>query len=122
MARTRLDLGRRGERLAEQKLQTCGYEIVARNYRCAGGEVDLVARQAGVLVFVEVRTRRGTAYGTPEESITPRKRQHLITAAQRYLQEHQLADVAWRLDVVAVALSTGGTLERVDIIENAIQG
>ncbi len=122
MAKTRLSLGRRGERLAEQKLAAAGYQVVARNYRCALGEVDLIARHAGVLVFVEVRTRRGAAFGTPEESITPRKRQHLIAAAQSYLQENELADIAWRIDVVAVALSTRGELQRVDHIENAIQG
>jgi putative endonuclease len=73
-------------------------------------------------VFVEVRTRRGGEFGTPEDSITPRKRQHLVAAAQTYLQEHQLPDVAWRIDVVAVELSRRGELLRVDVIENAIQG
>ena len=122
MAKTRVDLGRRGERLAEQKLAAAGYAIVARNYRCAAGEVDLIARQAGTLVFVEVRTRRGAAFGTPEESITPRKRKHLIATAQTYLQENELTEAAWRIDVVAVELSARGELQRVDLIENAIQG
>jgi putative endonuclease len=122
MTRARVSLGRRGEQLAEQKLAASGYEIVARNYRCAAGEIDLVARCAGTLAFVEVRTRRGEKFGTPEESITPRKRRHLIAAAQSYLQANALPDAAWRIDVVAVELSTRGELLRVEVIENAIQG
>ena len=122
MAQTRVRLGQRGETLAAEKLQSLGYEIVQRNYRCAGGEVDLVARHNGVFVFVEVRTRRGTSFGTPEESITPRKRAHMLAAAQAYLTEHNLADVDWRLDVVAVELSPRGELLRVEVIENAVTG
>ena len=122
MARTRVDLGRRGERLAEQKLALGGYAVVARNYRCSAGEIDLIARQDGVLVFVEVRTRRGESFGTPEASITPRKRRHLIAAAQTYLLENDLAEAAWRIDVVAVQFSSRGELLRVDVIANAVQG
>jgi len=122
MTRTRLNLGRRGEQLAEQKLILSGYAIMARNYRCREGEIDLVAQRGETTVFVEVRTRRGEAFGSPEASITPRKRQHLIAAAQSYLQANQLTDAAWRIDVVAVELSGRGDVLRVDIIENAIQG
>ena len=74
------------------------------------------------LVFVEVRTRRGDRFGTPEESITPAKRAHLIAAAQAYLQAHSLEDRDWRIDVVAVEMSSRGELVRVDVIENAIEG
>jgi putative endonuclease len=122
MTRQRQHLGRRGEALAAERLAALGYTLVARNYRCAAGEIDLVARRGEAWVFVEVRTRRGGRFGTPEDSITLRKRQHLIAAAQTYLQAHQLADVAWRIDVVAVELSSRGELVRVDVIENAIQG
>ncbi len=99
-----------------------GYAIVARNYRCPAGEIDLIARHGETWAFVEVRTRRGGKFGTPEESITPRKRQHLIAAAQSYLQENQLTDVPWRIDLVAVELSARGELLRVDVIENAVHG
>jgi len=122
MSRARLGLGRRGEALAAEKLASLGYEVVAHNYRCAAGEIDLVARYGERWVFVEVRTRRGHKFGTPEESITLRKRARLIACAQHYLQEHELADVAWRIDVVAVGLSPRGELLRVDVIENAVQG
>ncbi|MBL8045396.1 MAG: YraN family protein [Anaerolineales bacterium] len=122
MTRARLQLGQKGEALAAQKLTALGYAIVARNYRTREGEADLVTRLGAVWVFVEVRTRRGSQFGTPEESITPRKRQHLLAAAQAYLAEHQLHDVDWRIDVVAVELSASGTLLRIDVIENAVTG
>jgi putative endonuclease len=122
VTRQRQQLGRRGETLAAEKLAALGYSLVARNYRCAAGELDLIARAGEVWVFVEVRTRRGGQFGTPEDSITPRKQRHLIAAAQTYLQEHQLADAPWRIDVVAVEFSPRGELLRVDVIENAVQG
>ncbi len=122
MTRARLALGRRGEALAAERLGGLGYELIDRNYRCPAGELDLVARQADTWVFVEVRTRRGQALGTPEASVTPRKRRHLIAAAQTYLQERGLTAVAWRIDFVAVEFTPRGELVRVDVIENAVTG
>jgi putative endonuclease len=118
----RMGLGRRGEALAAEKLTALGYRLLARNYRCAAGEIDLVARHGETWVFVEVRARRGAAFGTPEESITARKQQRLIAAAQHYLQEQRLTEVSWRIDVVAVELSAKGKLLRVEVIENAVHG
>lgn len=122
MTKARLSLGRLGEQLAAEKLQASGYAMVARNYRCSAGEIDLIARQQDDWVFVEVRTRRGRAFGTPEESITLRKRAHLIAAAQNYLQENALDQVAWRIDFVAVELTPRGQLLRVTHLENAVHG
>ena len=122
MTNARQGLGRRGEQLAADRLAALGYEIVERNFRCPAGEIDLVARWQDTWVFVEVKTRRGTRYGTPEEALTPRKRQHLIASAQHYLQARSLEDVPWRIDAVAVGLSTAGELLRVDVIENAVTG
>jgi putative endonuclease len=122
MTKARVGLGRRGEALAEEKLAALGYAIVARNYRCASGEIDLIVRRGEQWAFVEVRARRGRAYGTPEESLTPRKRQHLIAAAESYLAENDLADANWRIDFVAVEFSRRGDLLRVDVIENAVTG
>jgi putative endonuclease len=122
MTGARQGLGRRGEQLAAERLATLGYQIVERNYRCSAGEIDLVARRGDTWVFIEVRTRRGDRFGTPEESITARKRSHLIASAQHYLQAHQLEAVAWRIDAVAVGLSPRGELLRVDVIENAVTG
>ncbi|MCR4407481.1 MAG: YraN family protein [Anaerolineae bacterium] len=122
MTRARKRLGDWGEDLALHYLQEQGYEIRARNYRYSHvGEIDLVAERDGQLVFVEVRTRRGNAYGTPEESITSDKQDRLIAVAQAYVQEHNWQG-DWRIDVVAVELSPGGRLPRVTHIPSAVEG
>jgi len=122
MTRTRKSLGQRGEELAAEKLIELGYTLLARNYRCAYGEIDLIAQKGETLVFVEVRTRRGTAFGSPEESITARKQAHLIAAAQHYLQENLVSNENWRIDVVAVEMAKNGKLLRVEVLENAVTG
>ena len=116
----RISLGKRGEDLAVEKLKTLGYEIVTRNFRCTSGEIDVIGLHHEIWVFIEVRTRRGKKFGTPEESVTLRKKQHLLAAAQTYLQDNALHEVNWRIDFVAVELSPKGELLRVDVIENAI--
>jgi putative endonuclease len=122
MSDARVRLGRRGEALAAGRLQDLGYVIVARNYRCRHGELDLIARHGDTWVFVEVRTRRSDRFGSPEASFTPGKRAHLIAAAQHYLQAHDLTDVPWRIDAVAVDLAPNGAVRRLDVIENAVSG
>jgi putative endonuclease len=118
----RRGLGQRGEELAVAELARRGYTIRQRNWRCAAGEVDLVAEHDDWLVFVEVRARRGRALGAPEASITPAKRARMIQVAQSYLAELELGEVDWRIDVVAVELTRGGKLLRVDVYENAVTG
>jgi putative endonuclease len=71
---------------------------------------------------VEVRTRRGTRFGTPEESITAAKQARMIDVALTYLAEHEVGDVDWRLDLVAVELDRSGHLVRVEVLENAVEG
>ena len=117
----RRGLGRRGEELAAQRLTSLGYEIVARNWRCEYGELDLVAKDGDCLALVEVRTRRGRTLGTPEESITPAKQARLIELAEAYVQACDwIGD--WRIDVVAVEMDRRGRLLRVDHYENAVTG
>lgn len=115
-------LGAFGERLAAAHLEAKGYRILDRNYRCQEGEVDLVAEREGCLVFVEVRTRRGRSQGSPEESVTPRKAARLQAVAEAYAQAHPDAPEDRRIDVVAVELSPGGRLLRVDHLEAAVEG
>lgn len=102
-ARTRT--GAFGEELATRFLASRGMSVAARNYRTRFGEIDIVARDADCLAFVEVRTRRGTAFGTAEESITLTKRRHMAMAALQYLQDQRLEQQPWRVDVVTIALS-----------------
>lgn len=117
---SRKHLGQWGESVAAHHLEAQGYEIVRRNWRCARGEIDLVIRAGEVLVFVEVKTRRGRALGTPEEGVTPAKGRKLLEVAQFYLWQHELDDVEWRVDVVAVELDSAGKLLRCEHIPNAV--
>lgn len=107
MASYRTDLGRLGERIAAQYLIQRGYTLLASNWRCKGGEIDLVARRGSSLVFVEVRTRRAASVDAAFESITPRKRQRLLAAIHTYLTETGLESEAWRVDIIAVAVRRG---------------
>ena len=105
--------GRWGEQRAAEALERAGFRIVARNWRCAEGEVDLVAEREGALYFVEVRTRRGEALGTPEDSLIPAKRARMEAVARRYLGEVAPPEVvSWHLAFVAVALDGRGRLRR----------
>jgi putative endonuclease len=112
-------LGDQGEQLAKQFLLDRGYAIVQQNYRCPEGEIDLVCRDGDSLAFVEVKTRRGSAFGNPEEAVTAAKLRHIAAAAARYLSEQPLGDVPWRIDVVAVALDATGRMEEIRLLRNA---
>ena len=114
-------LGAWGEKLAATHLQSQGYQIVARNWRCQQGEVDLIARRGETYRFVEVKTRRGRQMGTPEEAFTPAKSKKLVQIAQFYLAEYDL-DVDWQIDLVAVELDSSGKLLRCEHIPNAVLG
>src|SRR5579859_200052 len=119
MRGARQGLGRTGERLAAEKLVSCGYQILECNFRCRYGEIDLIAEHMDDLVFVEVKTRRGEAYGRPEEAITLRKQRKIIEVASYYLDLHACVERSWRVDVVAIQLSIGGKLEEIRIYEHA---
>lgn len=122
MSGARKKLGAWGESLAASHLEEQGYEILERNWRCTRGEIDLVAEAGTLLVFVEVKTRRGRAMGTPEEGLTARKAQKLMDLAQIYLYENEIEERTWRIDLVAVELSRQGKLLRCEHIPNAVRG
>ena len=84
-------LGRAGEAVARRALERLGYEILETNFRTRDGEIDLVAREAGQYVFVEVKTRRDRSYGPPEESITEIKQTRLVSVAQAFLRSAAIA-------------------------------
>lgn len=116
----RQKLGSLGERLAATRLQERGYRVIERNFRCRAGEIDLVAAEGADLVFVEVKTRRGSAYGLPEEAVNARKARKLQEVACTYLELHDLPDCSWRIDVVAVQFSRTGRLEEIRIYQHAV--
>jgi len=116
----RQGLGRTGERLAAEALMSKGYRILERNFRCRQGEIDLVAEDEQDIIFVEVKTRRGVAFGLPEDAVTIRKRRKLVEVASNYLDLHTCSDRSWRIDVVAVQFSSSGKLEEIRIYEHAV--
>jgi putative endonuclease len=113
-------LGAFGERLAAAHLAAKGYRILARNFRCREGEIDIVTQDGETLVFVEVRTRRGDALGGPAESVTASKEARLVAAATAYVQTLPQPPADQRIDVVAVQLSPGGRLLSIDHIQGAV--
>ena len=110
-----------GERVAASHLEAKGYAILERNWSTREGEIDLIASRGPNLIFVEVRSKRGGAYGTPEESITGRKAAHVRAAALTYIQEHPEAPPNYRIDAVVIELDAKGRVLRVEQIENAIE-
>ncbi len=112
-------IGALGEKIAADYLVKQGYIIRERNFRTREGEVDIVAEKDDFLVFVEVRTRTTSGFGTPEESVTPSKQERLIAVAQAYLQAHQDLPPFWRIDVVALELTREGEVSRIELIEDA---
>lgn len=117
----RQSLGRWGEDLALAVLEKRGHTLEARNYRCEYGEIDLVTRQGGELVFVEVKTRSNTRYGRPELAVTPRKQAHLMNSALHYIGTHVTEELPWRIDVVSVLRHPDGTA-KVEVFEDAVRG
>jgi putative endonuclease len=117
----RRETGDWGEALAAKHLGENGYVVLARNWRHGRGEIDIIARTGDVIVFVEVRTRHGDAYGMPEETLAARKRAVLIATAQAYLDSAGAADSEWRIDVIAVELDARNAVKRLTHIEHALE-
>ncbi|MGH9055828.1 MAG: YraN family protein [Acidimicrobiales bacterium] len=115
--RRRRALGAEGERRAAEWYEAHGYVVVARNWRCRDGEIDVIARDARTVVFCEVKARSGTAFGTPAEAVTAAKQARLRRLAARWLREEGRAAGAGRLLVrFDVATLLGGSL---DVLEEA---
>ena len=110
MTEERLALGRWGEEEAERFLRRAGYKILARNYRTPVGELDIVARHGKLLVFIEVKTRRSLAFGTPQEAVGPTKQRQIVRAAQWYLNSGNGKGLQPRFDVIAVRPGDNGAL------------
>lgn len=122
MTRTaRQGLGDAGERAARRSLEAIGYQFLSANWRCPFGELDLVMLDKAEIAFIEVKTRRGEAFGAAETAISHAQQQRLIRAAQCYLEQHaEYADHIWRIDLVALTLDHAGAMVRVTHIENAV--
>ena len=117
MTKERLSLGRMGEDVAAKILKGAGYRIIERNYRCRGGEIDIVALDGKTVVFVEVKTRSSEEYGPPQLAVDGRKQRQLTRAAMTYLKEKRLLTWSARFDVVGIVVR--GKSHEVEHIKNA---
>ena len=113
-------LGITGENLACAALTRRGYAILARRYRTRVGEIDIVARDGGTLVFIEVKTRTSERFGRPVEAVTGWKQRRSVLMAQHFLTRHRLHGRACRFDVVSVMCPDGGP-PVVEVVRDAFQ-
>ncbi len=100
------ELGKEGERLAASHLEAEGYVIRHRNWRYDRKELDIVAEKDGTLVFVEVKTRRGMSFGSPEEAVTEGKIRRIVDSADAYVREYGI-DLPVRFDLITVVAGSG---------------
>ncbi len=110
--------GNKGEDLAASILVKKGYQIVERNYRYGKGEIDLIAKDGDVLVFIEVKTRKNLEYGPPELAVTKGKQRQIRKIAEAYLYEKEITNSDCRMDVIAVQFYQNQK-PRINHIENA---
>ena len=118
METTSQTTGAIGEALACQYLQARGYKVLLKNYECPLGEIDLIAKEKGAVVFIEVKTRTSEAMGVPAESVTFHKRGQIVKTAHYYLKRYGIKDVSCRFDVVSILLLPE-KLPVIEILENA---
>jgi putative endonuclease len=115
----RLSLGKTGEDLAVRHLRALGYRVLERNFRCALGEIDLIAREGDCLVFVEIKTRRGGPMGEAKAAVDERKQRRISRVALRYLKERGQTEARSRFDVVAVIVE--GDRHRMELVRDAFE-
>lgn len=116
----RIVLGKLGEKLAGDYLSSQSYQIVGLNWRCRSGEIDIIALDGEVLVFVEVRTRRQTGtYGSPQESVDSRKQKQIKATAQVFLHQHHKHECKVRFDMIAVQMDMQGDLLHINHLIHA---
>lgn len=119
-ADTRKQLGAIAEQIAADHLTRQGYKIIKRNWRCRYGEIDLIAEIEGIIVIVEVRSRRLTGrFGTAHEAVTPKKQQQVRLMAQMYLMGLKGLEKPVRFDAACVHFHSNGEFDRIDHIQNA---
>jgi putative endonuclease len=113
----RRELGQKGEEIALRFLKKNGYRILERNYVCRMGEVDIIAREKDTFAFIEVKTRRSTAFGPPQLAVNPAKQMQLSKVALHFLKAKGLEEAKARFDVVAILLGSKG--EEIELIKDA---
>ena len=122
---SRASLGQWGERQARLHLEAKGYRVTTTNFRSRAGELDIIAVDGDELVVVEVKTRRGDAFGLAEEAISPARAERLVTVAEEFLQSNNAfpydSETPWRIDLVCVNLDRQGNLLSINHIKHAVE-
>jgi putative endonuclease len=113
-----LTVGKQGEQFAVDFLKQRGYRILQRNYTQPYGEIDIIAQKNDLLIFIEVKTRTSSQFGSPLEAVTAKKQYQISRVAQTYLLAHKLTDMPARFDVIAVVLA-GKKMVDIQLIKNA---
>lgn len=113
-----VNVGNKGEELACQYLEKLGYQILERNFRIQGGEIDIVAKDNNYLVFIEVKTRYSHEYGVPVESMTPWKIKYLLKTAKFYILKTGWRDKPYRLDFIGVDFADNSDKPKIELIKN----
>lgn len=110
-------LGQAGEKIARRFLKKLGFRILAANYTCPAGEIDLIGFRDGCIVFFEVKSRASDVAAPPEANITPAKQRHLFKAARFWLAAHRQPDCAYRFDAISIVIPPEGEPQIRHIIE-----
>ena len=110
-------IGKWGEEVATKYLTQNGYDVIGQNIRTPYGEIDIIAKHGETIIFVEVKTRTSNTMGHPEDSITTRKREHMIACAEHYAAENEIDN--WQIDVISIE-GKPGIEPKVTYFENAI--
>ncbi len=134
MKNDRQKLAALGESKAASYLEDLGFQVIARNVRTRSGEIDLIARRdaypsgeavplgekSALTIFVEVKTRRSTAFGYPEQAVTSNKRRHMLASAEEYIQLNPDYIGDWRIDVISILFEAGCDSPEIRYFENVI--
>ncbi len=115
---SKIQTGQAGERIAVEFLKKQGFKIIETNFKSRFGEIDIIAQEKDILVYVEVKTRSSGQFGLPEEAVNERKIQHIIRSAQIYRATHRNLPDGDRIDVVAIELDSSGQVKRLELIRN----
>lgn len=110
--------GFKGENLASNFLRKKGYEIIERNFRIKGGEIDIIAKDGDTLVFIEVKARSSMEFGSPLEAITSWKLRSIIKTAQFYKLKNPKLPEAMRIDAVAISLDEYNEVNTIELVKN----
>jgi len=112
------DLGLQGEKLALEKISSQGYRILEKNFTCKIGEIDIIAKDKDILVFIEVRTKSNGKFGLPQETVNSKKQQKIRRVAEYYLLKNNLNGLICRFDVIGIVWQEGAD-PLIEIIKDA---